>query len=211
MQKACSNYWLKSWKWVDIFPDKHVTFFSLFMKVVFNWKCFSAISQFLNYTVCTCRSHLRHTAFQALKVTFQVATPAGGVCGPWLPCCKLLYSSWFSYWHMQTMRHTQRTNCCTRTAKVLECGGKDFSSVDVLDKNYQLFISKLWTKLNFRRSNCVTPRLKVFTAIGGIFLASYDYLTIMPKLRSTYDRLLIHKTAYEGRKAFLSYNSLAKS
>ena len=39
--------------------------------------------------------------------------------------------------------HTQRTNCCTRTAKVLECGGKDFSSVDVLDKNYQLFISKL--------------------------------------------------------------------
>ena len=40
---------------------------------------------------------------------------------------------------------------------------------------------------------------------------TYDNLTIMPKLRSTYDRRLIHKTSYEGRKAFLGYNSLAKS
>jgi len=38
-----------------------------------------------------------------------------------------------------------------------------------------------------------------------------DYLTIMPKLRSTYDERHIHKTSYEGRKAFLGYNSLAKS
>ena len=37
-----------------------------------------------------------------------------------------------------------------------------------------------------------------------------DYLTIMPKLRSTYDEHLIHKTSYEGSKAFLGYNSLAK-
>ena len=40
---------------------------------------------------------------------------------------------------------------------------------------------------------------------------TYDNLTIMPKLRSTYDRRLIHKTSYEGHKAFLGYNSLAKS
>ena len=33
----------------------------------------------------------------------------------------------------------------------------------------------------------------------------------MPKLQSTYDRRLIHKTSYEGRKAFVMYNSLAKS
>ena len=39
----------------------------------------------------------------------------------------------------------------------------------------------------------------------------YDSLTIMPKLRSTYDRRIIHKTSYEERKAFLRYNSLAKS
>ena len=39
----------------------------------------------------------------------------------------------------------------------------------------------------------------------------YDSLTIMPKLRSTYDRRIIHKTSYEGRKAFLRYSSLAKS
>ena len=38
-----------------------------------------------------------------------------------------------------------------------------------------------------------------------------DYLTIVPKLRSTYDVRLIHKTSYEGRKAFLRYNSLAQS
>ena len=39
---------------------------------------------------------------------------------------------------------------------------------------------------------------------------SYDYLTIMPKLRSTYDERLIYKTSYEGREAFLRYDSLAK-
>ena len=36
------------------------------------------------------------------------------------------------------------------------------------------------------------------------------YLTIMPNLRSTYDGRLIHKTSYEGRKAFLWCDSLAK-
>ena len=45
---------------------------------------------------------------------------------------------------------------------------------------------------------------------GPIYKISYDYLTIMARLRSTYDRRLIHKTSYEGRKAFLRYNSLAK-
>ena len=29
----------------------------------------------------------------------------------------------------------------------------------------------------------------------------------MPKLGSTYDRRLIHKTSCEGRKAFLGYNN----
>ena len=45
----------------------------------------------------------------------------------------------------------------------------------------------------------------------NILRQSYDYLTIIPKLRSTYDGRLIHETSYEGRKAFLGYNSLAKS
>ena len=43
-----------------------------------------------------------------------------------------------------------------------------------------------------------------------IYKISYDYLTIMPKLQSTYDGRLIYKTSYEGRKAFLRYDSLAK-
>ena len=48
--------------------------------------------------------------------------------------------------------------------------------------------------------------------LQNILRQSYDYLTIIPgKLRSTYDRRLIHKTSYEKRKAFLRYNSLAKS
>ena len=46
--------------------------------------------------------------------------------------------------------------------------------------------------------------------LQNILRQSYDYLTIMPKLRSTYDGRLIYKTSYEGRKAFLRYDSLAK-
>ena len=46
--------------------------------------------------------------------------------------------------------------------------------------------------------------------LQNILRQSYDYLTIMPKLRSTYDRRLIQKTSYEGRKAFLGYNSHVK-
>jgi len=44
-----------------------------------------------------------------------------------------------------------------------------------------------------------------------ILRQSYDYLTIMPKLRSTYDGRLIYKTSYEERKDFLMCNSLSKS
>ena len=45
---------------------------------------------------------------------------------------------------------------------------------------------------------------------GPIYKISYDNLTIMPKLRSTYDERLIYKTSYERCKAFLMYDSLAK-
>ena len=46
--------------------------------------------------------------------------------------------------------------------------------------------------------------------LQNIVRQSCDNLTIMPKLRSTYDGRLIYKTSYEGRKAFLRYDSLAK-
>jgi len=46
--------------------------------------------------------------------------------------------------------------------------------------------------------------------LQNILRQSYDYLTIMPKLRSTYDGRLIYKTSYEGHKVFLGYDSLAK-
>ena len=44
----------------------------------------------------------------------------------------------------------------------------------------------------------------------NILRQSYDYLTIMPKLRSTYDKRLIYKTSCKERTAFLKYDSLAK-
>jgi len=45
----------------------------------------------------------------------------------------------------------------------------------------------------------------------NILRQSYDYLTIMPQLRSTYDGRLIYQTSEEGRKGFLGYSSVAKS
>jgi len=47
--------------------------------------------------------------------------------------------------------------------------------------------------------------------LQNILRQFYDYLTIMPKLRSTYDGHVIYKTSYEGRKAFLRYDSPAIS
>ena len=44
-----------------------------------------------------------------------------------------------------------------------------------------------------------------------IYNISYDNLTIMPKLQSTYDGRLIYKTSHKESKAFLWYDSLAKS
>jgi len=48
--------------------------------------------------------------------------------------------------------------------------------------------------------------------LQNILRQSYDYLKIMPKLRSTYDgRLgLIYKTSHEERKVFHRYDSLAE-
>jgi len=43
-----------------------------------------------------------------------------------------------------------------------------------------------------------------------VYKIFYVNLMIMPKLRSTYDGRLTYKTSYEGRKAFLRYDSLAK-
>jgi len=47
--------------------------------------------------------------------------------------------------------------------------------------------------------------------LQNILRQSYGYLTIMPKLRSTYHGLLIYQIFYEGREAFMKYYSLAKS
>jgi len=46
--------------------------------------------------------------------------------------------------------------------------------------------------------------------LQNILRQSYDFLTIMQMLRSTYDGRLIYKTSYKGSKAILKYDSLAK-
>ena len=42
---------------------------------------------------------------------------------------------------------------------------------------------------------------------GPIYTVSYDDLTIMPKLLSTYGGCVIYETSYEYRKVNLRYNS----
>jgi len=46
--------------------------------------------------------------------------------------------------------------------------------------------------------------------LQNILRQSYDFLTIMTMLHSTYDGRLIYKTSYEGSKAILKYDSVAK-
>ena len=45
----------------------------------------------------------------------------------------------------------------------------------------------------------------------NILRQSYDYLTIVPKLRSTYDGRLVYQTSNEEREAFLKKDFRAKS
>ena len=47
------------------------------------------------------------------------------------------------------------------------------------------------------------PFVRQGPGLQNILRQSYDYLTRMPKLRSTYGGRLIYKTSYEWRKAFL--------
>jgi len=46
--------------------------------------------------------------------------------------------------------------------------------------------------------------------LQNILRQSYDCLTTVPKLRSTYDGHLIYKASYEELKAFLRHDSRAK-
>jgi len=64
-----------------------------------------------------------------------------------------------------------------------------------------------------QRKNCYFLRLNVRLGpdLQNILPQSYDYLTIMPQLRSTYDECLIYKTAYNEWKAFHGYDTREKS
>ena len=83
------------------------------------------------------------------------------------------------------------------------------------------FVHSTWNEMKWTDPNKSTRNLRKCPShvsptyfrgpIYKVFLRqSYDYLTIMPKLRSTYDGRLFCKTSYEARKAFLRYDSLAK-
>jgi len=53
-----------------------------------------------------------------------------------------------------------------------------------------------------RRTRLSTDSLALKPDLQNILRQSYDYLTIMPKSRSTYDGRLINKTSYEGARLF---------
>jgi len=60
---------------------------------------------------------------------------------------------------------------------------------------------------------CLSVRKHIFGVKGpdlhNILRRPYDYLTIMPKLRSTYDKCLIYKTSYEELNAIhLQYRNI---
>jgi len=60
---------------------------------------------------------------------------------------------------------------------------------------------------------CIFMLIMVVCDTGARFTKYHDdNLTIMPKLRSTYNGLLIYKISYEGHEAFLRYtcNSVRK-
>ena len=57
----------------------------------------------------------------------------------------------------------------------------------------------------FRGDNNTNKRIRCRPGpdLQNILRQSYDYLTIMPKLRSTYDGRLIYKTSTKGTRIFL--------
>ena len=68
------------------------------------------------------------------------------------------------------------------------------------------------TTLRISYTVCLIAGNNLFkTCWGPMYIISYDYLTIMTKLRSTYDGCLIYKTSHKESKAVLGYDSLAKS
>jgi len=71
-----------------------------------------------------------------------------------------------------------------------------------------------WHRYGSKLRHChpMYCRVAPETDLQNILRQSYDYLTIMSKLRSTYDgRIIFYKTFYEECKDFLRYDSIAKS
>jgi len=66
-------------------------------------------------------------------------------------------------------------------------------------------------KASTRATNPSRVRPTLGPDLQNILRQSCDRLTIMLKLRSTYDGRLIYQTSYEERRAFLRYDLLAKS
>jgi len=105
-------------------------------------------------------------------------------------------------------------------------GGRNFAAASLRHRERE---RAPWARAHCCRRaarNCVTVPSQQFAArrcerndtpnqrpdLQNILRRSYDNLTIMPELRSTYDgRLIHHQTFHEECKAFLGYDSLGKS
>jgi len=97
------------------------------------------------------------------------------------------------------------------------------SGYDCLNKKNVLTVDGRWTLKFaattsagsvFQMCGAATAKARLPTVDRGLVYKtsyeSYDYLTIMPKLRSTYDGRLVYKTPHEESRAFHRYDSLAK-
>ena len=104
-----------------------------------------------------------------------------------------------------------RSDFRPRICRLVMKSFKNFSSVRARCPRFKFFYN-VFRVLCFQCCQCLGSVFvaKLWPDLENILRQSYDYLTIMPTLRSAYDERLIYKTSYEGRKAFLRYDSLAK-
>ena len=70
---------------------------------------------------------------------------------------------------------------------------------------WRKYVHCAWPTRGWRTTKDQGPDLQ------NILRQSYDYLTIMPTLRSIYDGRLIYETSYEERESFLGYNIVRSS
>jgi len=112
----------------------------------------------------------------------------------WPPMFRLIRRTTYSKYDHSLPRQRQKCKTWNKSCSTSEYYKTLKTCVNVQKPlNYCVQLARIYTGL----VDLQGPDLQ------NILRQSYDYLTIMPKLRSTYHGRLIYKTSYEGRKVFL--------